>query len=88
MFPRLFSGSLMSRSSTHVGHGSDCDCQSSHMSPGAEFSTMQGMPVQGAPMVMPAPTPIPITNLPVNQPPSLLRMPSQAAPTPYIPPTQ
>ena len=80
MFPRLF----RSNSSTHSGmegmHGG-CDCHSAHM-PQME-GAVQG-PFLTAPGVAGTTMPIPITNIPANQPPQIFKVP-QSSPTPYVP---
>ena len=81
MFSRLF----RSYSSTHSGmegmHGG-CDCHSAHM-PQMEGSMVHG-PVLTTPGVVGTTVPIPITNIPANQPPQIFKVP-QSSPTPYVP---
>jgi hypothetical protein len=76
LFPRLFNHCSMSRPN------GECECRS------ANLPQMMDAPVQGPILTTPGVTgqtvPIPITNLPTNQPPQFFKAP-QATPTPYVP---
>jgi hypothetical protein len=76
LFPRLFHSSSMSRP---IG---ECECHSAHL-PQMMDATAQG-PILTTPGAAGQTVPIPITNLPTNQPPQIFKAP-QAAPTPYVP---
>jgi hypothetical protein len=76
LFPRLFHYSSMSRP---IG---ECECHSAHL-PQMMDAAAQG-PILTTPGVAGQTVPIPITNMPANQPPQIFKAP-QAPPTPYVP---
>jgi len=82
LFPRLFPSTSMSSGAIH-GMPGDCGCQSSQFPPGMEMSTLPGPQFPQA-VGANQTVPIPITNLPPNQPPQVFKVP-QAMPTPYNP---
>jgi len=76
LFPRLFNRSSM------CGPTGECECRSAHL-PQMMDAAAQG-PILTTPGVAGQTVPVPITNLPANQPPQIFRAP-QAPPTPYVP---
>ena len=85
MFPRLFRSNSSTHSGTHSGMEGmpgGCDCHSAHM-PQMEGGMVHG-PVLTNPGVVGSTVPIPITNIPANQPPQIFKVP-QSSPTPYVP---
>jgi hypothetical protein len=76
LFPRLFN-----RSSMSIRTG-ECECHSAH-SPQMMDAGAQG-PILITPGGAGQTVPIPITNIPANQPPQIFKAP-QAPPTPYVP---
>jgi len=78
LFPRLFNNCSMSRPT------GECECRSAQLPP------MMDTGAQGPILTTPGgagqtvPMPIPITNVPANQPPPFFKAP-QATPTPYVP---
>ena len=87
---RLFNGSLMSRASRQPAvsymESPNCECHSlsSHLPPGVEFPGTISGPQLIPPAFPPTPAPIPVTNMPVTQAPSMFKVP-QALPMPYAP---
>jgi hypothetical protein len=89
---RIFNGNGGNgRLASRHTNGTECECHGAHMpsmidyygSPGPQF--VPGHMPPG--MVMPSPTPIPITNVPMTQPPAAFRVP-QAPAVPYAPTLQ
>jgi hypothetical protein len=80
LFPRLFRSNY-SGPGLFQG-GAECECNSTPVPPimdSAAFPSPSWSPPRPNPSM-----PIPITNIPANQPPHLFKIP-QAAPTPYAP---
>ena len=80
LFPRLFHYSSMSRPAHELP--GECECHSAHL-PQMMDAAGQG-PILTPPAFPGQTVPIPITNLPANQPPQIFKAP-QATPTPYVP---
>jgi hypothetical protein len=76
LFPRLFNHRSMSMPT------GECECHSAHLPPMMDAAA-QG-PILTPPAFPGQTVPIPITNLPANQPPQIFKAP-QATPTPYVP---
>jgi hypothetical protein len=79
-FPRLFRSNSMSAAHEMPG---DCGCQHSQFPPGMDMSALPGPQfpqAAGANQTVP----IPITNVPANQPPQVFKIP-EATRTPYNP---
>jgi hypothetical protein len=81
-FPRLFRSNSMSYPASH-GMPGECECHNSQFAPGMEMSTLPG-PMFPQSAGVNQTMPIPITNIPPNQPPQIFKVP-QALPTPYAP---
>jgi hypothetical protein len=84
MFSRLFGGTLTSRPSALAASSEDCECHNSYMPSSGIPSGIEGGMMHGPQMIMPAPTPIPTTSIPMSQAPPMFKIP-QAAPLPYAP---
>ena len=81
-FPRLFRSNSSSRIFGH-GDGAECECHGSHLTGMMDAASMSG-PGITMPAASSQAVPIPITNIPANQPPQIFKVP-QASPTPYVP---
>lgn len=83
LFPRLFR-SHYNGPGLFSGHRGECEC------PGGQMPGMLGSAPHSGPIFTSTPSmssstlPIPITNIPVTQPPQTFKVPN-AAPTPYSP---
>lgn len=86
LFPRLFRSSSMSQSAIQ-GMPGECDCQQgvhgAHQLPPMMDSASMPGPMWSS-QTGPNAVPIPITNIPANQPPQIFKIP-QAQPTPFSP---
>ena len=85
LFPRLFKSNYQgAQAGSMFGHRApECECHQGPHMPGIFDTASKHGPVLMTPASNPT-MPIPITNVPTNQPPQIFKLP-QAAPTPYIP---
>ena len=84
LFPRLFRNTSWRGGGAVATEGVDCECHRGHWPKGMEVPPGQGPFLAPPGASFAPPPPIPITNVPVAQPPQTFKVP-QAPPTAYVP---